>query len=78
MSAPCSSIPAAPLPQVSIAAAPVAATFVLFTVASLVPILNGANLKEAFGPFKPDAELLNGRLVGMGCLRVWHGRGLGR
>lgn len=31
----------------------VIATAAVFTVATIVPILKGANLKEAFGPFTP-------------------------
>jgi hypothetical protein len=49
------------LSQLDSSVGPVLLTLGVFSVASLVPILNGANLKEAFGPFKPEAELLNGR-----------------
>jgi len=40
-------------------------TFLLFTIASLVPILKGTK-KEALGPFTPAAEMLNGRAAMLG------------
>jgi hypothetical protein len=40
-------------------------TFLLFIVASLVPILKGTK-KEAFGPFTPAAEMTNGRAAMLG------------
>jgi len=40
-------------------------TFLLFTIASLVPILKGTK-KEAFGPFTPAAEMTNGRAAMLG------------
>ena len=40
-------------------------TFLLFTIASLIPILKGAK-KEALGPFTPAAEMLNGRAAMLG------------
>lgn len=55
--------------QLSDAPLPILLTFAAFAVASLVPILKGAN-KEAFGPLTPAAELLNGRaaMIGMAAL----------
>jgi hypothetical protein len=44
----------------------VALTFILFSVASLIPMLNNSTKREAFGPFTPEAETLNGRLAMMG------------
>ena len=43
----------------------VALTFILFSVASLIPMLNSTK-REAFGPFSPEAETLNGRLAMLG------------
>ena len=40
-------------------------TAVVFTAASLIPMLNGTK-KESFGPFKPEAELSNGRAAMIG------------
>ena len=40
-------------------------TFLLFIVASLIPILKGSK-KEALGPFTPAAEMLNGRAAMLG------------
>eukprot|EP00798_Chlamydomonas_sp_ICE-L_P025049 gene25049-biopygen19499 len=40
-------------------------TFLLFIVASLVPI-NESKKPEAFGPFTPNAELINGRAAMIG------------
>ena len=39
--------------QLSDAPAAILAVFVAFAIASLVPILKGANLKESLGPFTP-------------------------
>jgi hypothetical protein len=52
----------------------IALTFVLFSVASLIPMLSGAK-REAFGPFSPDAEMLNGRaaMLGFATLLVVEG-----
>lgn len=58
------------LQQFSSATGPVLATFAIFSLASLIPILNGANLKEALGPFRPEAELLNGRLAMIGLVAL--------
>ncbi|GAX86608.1 hypothetical protein CEUSTIGMA_g14016.t1 [Chlamydomonas eustigma] len=58
------------LSQLDSSVGPVLLTLGVFSVASLVPILNGANLKEAFGPFKPEAELLNGRLAMLGLVAL--------
>lgn len=55
------------LQQLSEATVPIAITFVAFSVASLVPIFKGANPKEAFGPFTPQAELVNGRAAMIGA-----------
>ena len=41
--------------QFNEAAAPIIATAVIFTIASLVPMLKGSN-KEAFGPFTPQVR----------------------
>ncbi|GAB4822494.1 hypothetical protein N2152v2_009540 [Parachlorella kessleri] len=40
-------------------------TFVLFIGASLIPLFKGAK-NEAFGPFSPKAELINGRAAMIG------------
>lgn len=42
---------------------------------SIVPILEGANLKEAFGPFTPEIEKWNGRyaMVGMAAMLIIEG-----
>jgi hypothetical protein len=40
-------------------------TFLLFAIASLIPILKGTK-KEAFGPFTPAAEMTNGRAAMLG------------
>lgn len=40
-------------------------TFVVFIAASLIPLINSAK-REAFGPFTPAAELLNGRAAMIG------------
>jgi hypothetical protein len=42
--------------QFNEAAAPIIATAVIFTIASLVPITKGSN-KEAFGPFTPQVSI---------------------
>lgn len=43
-------------------------TFILFSAASLIPMLNSPNgaKREAFGPFSPEAETLNGRMAMIG------------
>ncbi|KAK9903948.1 hypothetical protein WJX75_001124 [Coccomyxa subellipsoidea] len=41
-------------------------TFLLFSAASLIPILKGAKLDKSVGPFNPRAELLNGRVAMLG------------
>jgi hypothetical protein len=38
--------------------------------ASLVPMTRGAKA-EAFGPFTPNAELINGRAAMVGVLDCW-------
>jgi hypothetical protein len=43
--------------QLSDAPGPILAVFVAFAVATLVPILKGANLKESLGPFTPSVSL---------------------
>ena len=40
--------------QFNEAAVPIIATAVIFTVASLVPMLKGSDPKQAFGPFTPQ------------------------
>ena len=49
-------------------------TFILFSAASLIPMINGAN-REAFGPFSPKAEELNGRaaMIGFAALLIVEG-----
>ena len=44
---------------------------ITFAVASLIPMLNNAR-REAFGPFSPNAEMLNGRaaMIGFAALLV--------
>lgn len=46
--------------------------FVLFIVASLIPIFRGANPNEGFGVFNPKAEKINGRaaMIGFASLLV--------
>jgi hypothetical protein len=46
----------------------------MFAVASLVPVVQGAK-REAFGPFSPAAEMLNGRaaMIGFAALLVVEG-----
>ena len=44
----------------------VVATMALFSLASLVPILKGSSQEEAFGPFTPKAERLNGQAAMLG------------
>lgn len=43
----------------------IALTFITFSVASLIPLLSSTK-REAFGPFTPDAETLNGRAAMIG------------
>lgn len=43
----------------------IALTFITFMAASLVPLTRGAKT-EAFGPFTPAAEMLNGRAAMIG------------
>ena len=45
----------------------VAGAFLLLITASLIPLSKGAKL-EAFGPFTPKAEMLNGRAAMLGFL----------
>lgn len=40
-------------------------TFILFSAASLIPLLNSTK-REAFGPFTPEAETLNSRAAMIG------------
>lgn len=49
----------------------IALTFVLFSIASLVPILKGTK-REAFGFFTPNAEQTNGRaaMIGFAALLI--------
>ncbi|EFN59897.1 hypothetical protein CHLNCDRAFT_13796, partial [Chlorella variabilis] len=51
---------------------PIAATFALFAVASLIPIFKGVKNEESFGPFTPNAELSNGRwaMIGFASLLI--------
>lgn len=51
--------------QFSDAPAAIVAVAVLFTAASLVPILRGTK-REAFGPLTPESELWNGRVAMLG------------
>ena len=55
------------LQQISEAKGPIAGAFLLFIAASLIPLAKGAKL-EAFGPFTPAAEMLNGRAAMLGFL----------
>jgi hypothetical protein len=50
-------------------------TWLLFTVASLVPLLKGADTKASFGPFTPAAERYNGwaAMVGIAALIIIEG-----
>lgn len=45
--------------QFKSAPVPVFVAFAVFTVASLIPILSGADLKKTSGPFTPLAEVRN-------------------
>lgn len=56
--------------QLADAPFPILVAFVAFAYASLVPIIKGANLKEAFGPLSPSVELLNGRLAMLGLVAL--------
>lgn len=47
--------------QFNEATVPVVVLVVALSVASLAPVLRGANLAEAFGPLTPQAEKINGR-----------------
>lgn len=58
----------------------VALAVVTFAVASLIPLLSTTR-REAFGPFSPAAEMLNGRAAMLGfaallCLEKLHGAAL--
>ncbi|KAK9785437.1 hypothetical protein WJX73_010148 [Symbiochloris irregularis] len=49
----------------------IAGSFVLFMVASVIPILRGEDPnKKGVGPFTPQAELWNGRLAMMGFIAL--------
>jgi len=48
----------------------IALAFIIFMAASLVPMTRGAKA-EAFGPFTPNAELINGRAAMVGVLDCW-------
>lgn len=57
--------------QFSSATVPILATFAVLAVASLVPIVKGANKSDMMvGPFKPEAELLNGRVAMVGLVAL--------
>jgi len=61
------------LQQFKLAPLPIAATFLLFTVASLVPISKGVPRKGGkdwggLPQFTPDAELVNGRIAMLGIV----------
>jgi len=43
---------------------------ILFTSASFIPFLYGASKKESFGPFTPQAEIMNGRAACIGFLSL--------
>ncbi|KAL6755301.1 hypothetical protein V8C86DRAFT_1830371 [Haematococcus lacustris] len=58
------------LAQLASAPGAVIGTMVAFVVASLTPILKGANLSEAFGPLTPSAEKLNGRAAMIGLVAL--------
>lgn len=57
------------LKQVGDAPLAIAATFLLFTAATLVPIFKNAK-PEAFGPFTPVAEMTNGRAAMLGIFSL--------
>ncbi|KAF5837692.1 chloroplast carotene biosynthesis-related protein [Dunaliella salina] len=59
--------------QFSEATGPVVATVVVFTIASLAPLLKGSNPATEVGPFTPQAELSNSRfaMVGMASLLAY-------
>jgi len=45
---------------------PIAATFVIIIIASVIPVIRGADLdRKGAGPFTPRAEIWNGRLAMM-------------
>lgn len=50
-------------------------TFITFAAASLIAIVNGASKNESFGPFKAEAEMLNGRaaMIGFAALLIIEG-----
>jgi len=54
------------LGQLSAHSTAAATVMVLLAGASLVPMLRGADLSEAFGPFNQTAEMLNGRAAMIG------------
>jgi len=60
------------LAQFGDAPAAIIATAVIFSLASLAPVLKGANPNEAFGPLTPAAEKLNGRaaMIGLAAMLV--------
>lgn len=47
-------------------------TFVLFSAASLIPLMSGSATDEKFGPLTPAAEKLNGRaaMIGFAAMLV--------
>lgn len=53
----------------------VLATWLLFSVASLVPLFKGADPKASFGPFTPQAERINGwaAMIGIAGLLIVEG-----
>lgn len=62
------------LPTSSLHPAGVILAAITFITASLIPMLSSTK-REAFGPFRPEAELLNGRaaMIGFAALLVVEG-----
>lgn len=44
---------------------PILLTFITFSIASLIPMFSSSK-REAFGPFSPNAEIVNGRAAMLG------------
>merc|ERR1711920_1074064 len=55
--------------QIGDAPLPILSAFLIFSIASIIPMLKKAKL-ESFGPFSPDAEMLNGRAAMLGFLAL--------
>lgn len=61
------------LTQFSEATGPVLATVLLFSFASLIPLIKGSNPATEVGPFTPQAEMSNSRfaMIGMASLLAY-------